>query len=86
MHKLLTLILNIILQAPSQKEISVEHFTDNEIQDNQAEISNVFDYYFSEGETGQRKPNFSIHLGLAAEEPREGSTLQSSLWELVPSS
>lgn len=70
------------LQAPSQEEISVEHFT--EIQDNQAEISNVFGYYFSEGETGQRKPNFSIHLGLAAEEPREGSTLQS-LWELVPS-
>ncbi|XP_071562290.1 BBSome complex member BBS5 isoform X1 [Temnothorax nylanderi] len=69
-------------QAPSQEEINVEHFT--EIQDNQAEISNVFGYYFSEGETGQRKPNFSIHLGLAAEEPREGSTLQS-LWELVPS-
>lgn len=66
-----------------QEEINVEQFT--EIQDNQAEISNVFGYYFSEGETGQRKPNFSIHLGLAAEEPREGSTLQS-LWELVPSS
>ncbi|XP_032665060.1 Bardet-Biedl syndrome 5 protein homolog [Odontomachus brunneus] len=69
-------------QAPLQEEVNVEHFT--EIQDNQAEISNVFGYYFSEGETGQRKPNFSIHLGLAAEEPREGSTLQS-LWELVPS-
>lgn len=61
----------------------MESFT--EIQDNQTEISNVFGYYFSEGETGQRKPNFSTHLGLAAEEPREGSTLQS-LWELVPSS
>lgn len=61
----------------------MENFT--EIQDNQTEISNVFGYYFSEGETGQRRPNFSIHLGLAAEEPREGSTLQS-LWELVPSS
>ncbi|XP_020281152.1 Bardet-Biedl syndrome 5 protein homolog isoform X2 [Pseudomyrmex gracilis] len=69
-------------EAPSQKEINVEHFT--EIQENQAEISNVFGYYFSEGETCQRKPSFSIHLGLAAEEPREGSTLQS-LWELVPS-
>ncbi|XP_050447811.1 Bardet-Biedl syndrome 5 protein homolog isoform X1 [Cataglyphis hispanica] len=70
-------------QAPSQEEINVEHFT--EIQDNQSEISNVFGYYFSEGNTGQRKPNFSIHLGLAAEEPRESSTLQN-LWELIPSS
>ncbi|KAG5337988.1 BBS5 protein, partial [Acromyrmex heyeri] len=70
-------------QAPVQEEISVEHFT--EIQDNQAEISNIFGYYFSERETSQRKPNYSIHLGLATEEPREGSTLQN-LWELVPSS
>ncbi|RLU16827.1 hypothetical protein DMN91_010895, partial [Ooceraea biroi] len=70
-------------EAPVQQEINVEHFT--EIQDNQAEISNMFGYYFSEGETGQRKPNFSINFGLAAEEPREGSTLQS-LWELVPPS
>jgi len=71
------------LQAPAQEEISVEHFT--EIQDNQVEISNIFGYYFSERETNQRKPNYSIHLGLATEEPREGSTLQN-LWELVPSS
>ncbi|EGI68660.1 PREDICTED: Bardet-Biedl syndrome 5 protein homolog [Acromyrmex echinatior] len=70
-------------QAPVQEEISIEHFT--EIQDNQAEISNIFGYYFSERETSQRKPNYSIHLGLATEEPREGSTLQN-LWELVPSS
>ncbi|XP_072750114.1 BBSome complex member BBS5 isoform X2 [Anoplolepis gracilipes] len=69
-------------QAPSQEDISVEHFT--EIQDNQSEISNVFGYYFSEGNTGQRKPSFSIHLGLAAEEPRESSTLQN-LWDLIPS-
>ncbi|XP_029158594.1 Bardet-Biedl syndrome 5 protein homolog isoform X2 [Nylanderia fulva] len=71
-------------QASSQEEnINIEHFT--EIQDNQPEISNVFGYYFSEGNTGQRKPNFAIHLGLAAEEPRESSTLQN-LWELIPSS
>lgn len=69
-------------QAPLQREIHVEQYT--EIQDSQAEISNVFGYYFSEGGTNQRKPSFSIHLGLATEEPREGSTLQS-LWELVPS-
>lgn len=72
-----------VLQASSQEEINVEHFT--EIQDNQPEISNVFGYYFSEGNTGQRKPNYSIYLGLAAEEPRESSTLQN-LWELIPSS
>lgn len=66
-------------QAPLQQS-NIEQYT--EIQDNQIEISNVFGYYFSEG-SNQRKPSFSIYLGLAAEEPREASTLQN-LWELVP--
>lgn len=67
-----------------EEKFNVEQFT--EIQDNhQTEISNMFGYYFSEGETGQRKPIYTSHLGLAAEEPKEGSTLQS-LWELVPPS
>lgn len=70
------------MQAPLQRELNVEQYS--EVQDNEGEISNVFGYYFAEGGTSQRKPSFSIHLGLAAEEPREGSTLQS-LWELVPS-
>ncbi|XP_017752753.1 PREDICTED: Bardet-Biedl syndrome 5 protein homolog [Eufriesea mexicana] len=66
-------------QAPLQQSNVEQH---SEIQDNQTEISNVFGYYFSEG-SNQRKPSFSIYLGLATEEPRETSTLQS-LWELVP--
>ncbi|XP_012173939.1 Bardet-Biedl syndrome 5 protein homolog isoform X1 [Bombus terrestris] len=65
-------------EAPLQ-QLNIEQ--QSEIQDNQPEISNVFGYYFSEG-SNQRKPIFSIYLGLAAEEPRETSTLQS-LWELV---
>lgn len=69
-------------QGPLQCENNVEHFV--EIQDNQPELSNILGYYFSEGETNQRKPSYSIQLGLAAEDPREGSTLQN-LWELVPS-
>ncbi|XP_012137689.1 Bardet-Biedl syndrome 5 protein isoform X2 [Megachile rotundata] len=68
-------------QASLQQEFNVEQHS--EIQDSQIEISSVFGYYFSE-ESDQRKPSFSTYLGLAAEEPRETSTLQS-LWELVPS-
>lgn len=40
--------------------------------------------YFSEGGVNQRKPILATSLGLAAEEPREGSTLEM-LWELLPS-
>ncbi|KAI4489566.1 hypothetical protein M0802_011003 [Mischocyttarus mexicanus] len=69
-------------QGPMEEEIHPERF--NEIQDNQADISDVFGYYFFEGGFVQRKPNFSNYLGLAIEDPREGSTLQN-LWELVPS-
>ena len=76
---MLLLIKHHLLQAPLQ-QLNVEQHS--EIQDNQPEISNVFGYYFSES-SNQRKPSFSIYLGLAAEEPRETSTLQS-LWELVP--
>ncbi|KAK0096199.1 hypothetical protein PV326_006119 [Microctonus aethiopoides] len=54
-----------------------------EVQDIDDEISDVFGLYFSESEVSQRKPCFSLHLGLAAELPREGSSLQS-LWELLP--
>ncbi|KAK2588473.1 hypothetical protein KPH14_004456 [Odynerus spinipes] len=68
-------------QGPMQEEVQTERF--NEIQDNQDEISDVFGYYFFEGGPTQRKPNFSNHLGLAVEDPREGCGLQS-LWELVP--
>ncbi|CAL7932853.1 unnamed protein product [Xylocopa violacea] len=67
-------------RAPLQQQLNIEQHS--EIQDNESEISNVFGYYFSEG-SNQRKPNFSTYLGLAVEEPRETSTLQS-LWELVP--
>ncbi|XP_015190454.1 PREDICTED: Bardet-Biedl syndrome 5 protein homolog isoform X2 [Polistes dominula] len=69
-------------QGPMEEEIHPERF--NEIQDNQADISDVFGYYFFEGGFTQRKANFSNYLGLAIEDPREGSTLQN-LWELVPS-
>ncbi|XP_034181106.1 Bardet-Biedl syndrome 5 protein isoform X1 [Osmia lignaria lignaria] len=67
-------------QASLQQDFNVEQ--QSEIQDSQIEISSVFGYYFSE-ESNQRKPSFSTYLGLATEEPRETSTLQS-LWELVP--
>ncbi|XP_047364149.1 Bardet-Biedl syndrome 5 protein homolog isoform X3 [Vespa velutina] len=69
-------------QGPMEEEIHPERF--NEIQDNQGDISDVVGYYFFEGGSTQRKPNFSNYLGLAIEDPREGSTLQN-LWELVPS-
>ncbi|XP_017790163.1 PREDICTED: Bardet-Biedl syndrome 5 protein homolog [Habropoda laboriosa] len=69
-------------QAALQQESNVEQHS--EIQDNQIEISNVFGYYFSEG-SNQRKPSLSTYLGVAAEKPRETSTLPS-LWELVSQS
>lgn len=64
-----------------QEEIHPERY--NEIQENQGEISDAFGYYFSEGGSTQRQPNFSNYLGLAVEDLREGSGLQN-LWELVP--
>ncbi|XP_076670234.1 Bardet-Biedl syndrome 5 protein isoform X2 [Andrena cerasifolii] len=66
----------------SLQELNVEQYS--ELQDNQVEISNVFGYYFSEG-SNQRNPSFSNYLGLAAENPRETSSLQS-IWDLVPPS
>ncbi|XP_043499036.1 Bardet-Biedl syndrome 5 protein homolog isoform X1 [Polistes fuscatus] len=69
-------------QGPMEEEIHPERFS--EIQDNQADISDAVGYYFFEGGFMQRKANFSNYLGLAIEDPREGSTLQN-LWELVPS-
>lgn len=54
-----------------------------EIQDSEDEISNVFGLYFADDETTQRKPYLCLHLGLAAQEPRQGSSLQN-LWELLP--
>ena len=40
--------------------------------------------YFADGGVNQRKPIMTNYLGLAVEEPREGSTLEN-LWELLPS-
>lgn len=40
--------------------------------------------YFSEGGANQRKPILSPNLGLAIEEPKEGTSLEM-LWELIPS-
>lgn len=69
-------------QASSLPEYKPE--VTKEIEENEEEIANVLGLYFSEeGTTSQRKPIFSSHLGLAAEEPREGTTMQS-LWELLP--
>lgn len=62
--------------------MNVEIF--KEIQESGDEISNVFGLYFSDGGISQRKPVLSSHLGLAVEEPKEGSSLQT-LWELLPS-
>ncbi|XP_015609826.1 Bardet-Biedl syndrome 5 protein homolog [Cephus cinctus] len=66
-----------------QPDISEENF--KEIQDSNDEISHVFGLYFSDGGQQQREPKFSNYLGLAVEEPKEGSTLQT-LWELLPAS
>ncbi|XP_008548319.1 Bardet-Biedl syndrome 5 protein homolog [Microplitis demolitor] len=55
----------------------------NEIQDTTDEISNVFGLYFAEDGLKQRQPQVDSYLGLAAEEPRPGISLQS-LWELIP--
>ncbi|XP_023289331.1 Bardet-Biedl syndrome 5 protein homolog [Orussus abietinus] len=68
-------------QVEAPPEFDVEGFT--EIQENENEISNVIGLYFSEGGTTQRKPVLCNYLGLAAEEPRKGSSLQT-LWELLP--
>ncbi|XP_043276238.1 Bardet-Biedl syndrome 5 protein homolog [Venturia canescens] len=68
-------------QAVSQPEYKPE--VTKEIEENEDEIANVIGLYFSEEGASQRKPLFSSHLGLAAEEPREGITMQS-LWELLP--
>ena len=68
-------------QAISQPTIKVENI--KEIDDSENEISNVLGLYFCEEGTSQRKPTFSSYLGLAADEPREGTTLQT-LWELLP--
>ncbi|XP_066582576.1 Bardet-Biedl syndrome 5 protein homolog [Prorops nasuta] len=70
-------------QIPMQPDVKIAQFIETTESPN--EISNVFGYYFSECGTGQRRPNTNNHLGIAAEEPREGSTL-NSLWELVPAS
>ena len=64
-------------EIKSEKLIETESFED--------EISNVFNAYFSEGGNNKRKPMFINSLGLAAEEPRPGVTLEM-LWELHPSS
>ncbi|XP_016837513.1 Bardet-Biedl syndrome 5 protein homolog [Nasonia vitripennis] len=69
-------------QSVPQPESITEKFT--EIESSEDEISNVFNMYFSEGGVNQRKPVLSNSLGLATEEPREGSTLEM-LWELLPS-
>ncbi|XP_058802061.1 Bardet-Biedl syndrome 5 protein homolog [Phymastichus coffea] len=69
-------------QSVPQPESITEKFT--EIESCEDEISNAFNMYFSEGGVNQRKPILATNLGLAAEEPREGSTLET-LWELLPS-
>ncbi|XP_014210145.1 Bardet-Biedl syndrome 5 protein homolog [Copidosoma floridanum] len=68
-------------QSMPQSEQVTEKFT--EVESSEDDISNVFNMYFAEGSTDQRKPILASHLGLAAEEPREGSTLET-LWELFP--
>lgn len=81
MNKLhLKIITHSLLQASLQQELNVEQYS--EIQENQVEISDVLGYYFSEG-SNQRKPCFSNYLGLAAEKPKETSTLQT-IWDLMP--
>ncbi|XP_031846996.1 Bardet-Biedl syndrome 5 protein isoform X2 [Nomia melanderi] len=67
-------------EAPLQREINIEQYSEKE--DNQIENLNVFGYYFSEG-ISQKKPNITDYLGLAAEKPKETSTLQN-IWELIP--
>lgn len=56
-----------------------------EIEEPENEISNVLSVYITEGDNTKRKPIYSQYLGLAVEEPREGTTLQA-LWELLPTS
>ncbi|XP_057340135.1 Bardet-Biedl syndrome 5 protein homolog [Microplitis mediator] len=64
-------------------EPEVKEDRTNEIQDSSDEISNVFGLYFAEDGLKQRQPQVDSYLGLAAEEPRPGISLQS-LWELIP--
>ncbi|XP_015113748.1 Bardet-Biedl syndrome 5 protein homolog [Diachasma alloeum] len=63
---------------PEMKEADTK-----EMQESEDEISNVFGLYFTNDNSIQRKPNVCSYLGLAAEEPREGTSLQG-LWELLP--
>ncbi|XP_011500984.1 PREDICTED: Bardet-Biedl syndrome 5 protein homolog [Ceratosolen solmsi marchali] len=69
-------------QSICQPHAITEKFT--EFEPSEDEISNIFNIYFLEGGTNQRKPILTNNLGLATEEPREGNTLEM-LWELLPS-
>ncbi|XP_044594818.1 Bardet-Biedl syndrome 5 protein homolog [Cotesia glomerata] len=64
-------------------EPEVKEEVTKEIQDSNDEISNVFGLYFADDGTKQHQPKLDSYLGLAAEEPRPGISLQS-LWELIP--
>ncbi|KAJ8672904.1 hypothetical protein QAD02_004165 [Eretmocerus hayati] len=68
-------------QSTPQPEAVTENFPETELSEDG--LSNVFNVYLSEGGATQRKPILINSLGLAAEEPREGNTLEM-LWELLP--
>lgn len=79
----LRIIVNILFQSFPRFDLVPEKFT--EIESSEDEISNILSVYFAEGGVTNKKPVLAKHLGLAAEEPREGNSLET-LWELLPAS